>query len=82
MGAGLVESIYEKSLAVELEKRATPFRRQLKLELNYKGIVLDEAFRLDLIIGDKVVVELKVAKNSEEPYFGILSIGHTCIIKL
>jgi len=62
-GPGLVESIYEKSLAVELEKRAIPFKRQLKLELNYKGVVLDEEFRLDLIIGDKVVVELKVVKE-------------------
>jgi len=62
-GPGLIESIYEKSLAVELEKRTIPFKRQLKLELNYKGIVLDEDFRLDLIIGDKVVVELKVVKE-------------------
>ena len=60
---GLIESIYEKSLAVELEKRTIPFKRQLKLELNYKGVVLDEEFRLDLIIGDKVVVELKVVKE-------------------
>ena len=56
----LCESIYEKSLAVELEQRAILFKRQLKLELNYKGVVLDEDFRLDLIIADKVVVELKV----------------------
>ena len=62
-GPGLIESIYEKSLAVELEKRAIPFKRQLKLELNYKDVVLDEEFRLDLIIGDKVVVELKVVKE-------------------
>ena len=62
-GPGLIESIYEKSLAVELEKRTIPFKRQLKLELNYKGIVLDEDFRLDIIIGDKVVVELKVVKE-------------------
>ena len=62
-GPGLVESIYEKSLAVELEKRSIPFQRQLKLELNYKGVVLDEEFRLDLIIGDKVVVELKVVRE-------------------
>ncbi len=62
-GPGLIESIYEKSLAVELEKRAIPFKRQLKLELNYKGVVLDEEFRLDLIIGDKVIVELKVVKE-------------------
>ncbi|MFT5623047.1 MAG: GxxExxY protein, partial [Bacteroidia bacterium] len=46
-----------------LEKRAIPFKRQLKLELNYKGVVLDEDFRLDLIIADKVVVELKEVKE-------------------
>jgi GxxExxY protein len=62
-GPGLVESIYEKSLAEELKRRAIPFKRQLKLELNYKGVVLDEDFRLDLIIGDKVIVELKVVKE-------------------
>ena len=62
-GPGLIESLYEKSLAVELEKRSIPFQRQLKLELNYKGVVLDEDFRLDLIIGEKVVVELKVVRE-------------------
>lgn len=62
-GLGLTESIYEKSLAVELKKRTIPFKRQLKLELNYKDVVLDEEFRLNLIIGDKVVVELKVVKE-------------------
>ena len=62
-GPGLVESIYEKSLAVELERRAIPFKRQLKLELSYKGVVLDEEFRLDLIVGGKVVVELKVVRE-------------------
>ena len=62
-GPGLVESIYEKSLAIELEKRGIPFRRQVELELSYKGISLGEDFRLDLIIGEKVVVELKVVKE-------------------
>jgi GxxExxY protein len=37
--------------------------RNLKLELNYKGVVLDEDFRLYLIIADKVIVELKVVKE-------------------
>ena len=62
-GPGLVESIYEKSLAVELDKRAILYKRQLKLELNYKGVILDEDFRLDLIVEDKVVVELKVVRE-------------------
>ena len=59
----MVESIYEKSLAADLEKRAIPLRRQLKLDLNYKGVFLDKDFRLDLIIGDKVLVEMKVLKE-------------------
>lgn len=62
-GPGLVESIYEKSLAIELEKRGVPFKRQVELELSYKGVSLGEDFRLDLIVGGKVVVELKVVKE-------------------
>ena len=62
-GSGLVESIYEKSLAIELERRGIPFKCQMELGLNYKGVSLGEDFRLDLIVGDKVVVELKVVKE-------------------
>ena len=58
MGPVLVGSIDEKSLAIELERRAIPFKRQLKMELNYKGVVLNEDSHLDLIIENKVVVEL------------------------
>ena len=59
----MVESIYEKSLAIELERQGIPFKRQMELELSYKGVSLGEDFRLDLIVGDKVVVELKVVKE-------------------
>ena len=62
-GPGLIESIYEKSLAIELERQGIPFKRQMELELSYKGVSLGEDFRLDLIVGDKVVVELKVVKE-------------------
>ncbi len=62
-GPGLVESIYEKSLAIELERQGIPFKHQMELELSYKGVSLGEDFRLDLIVGDKVVVELKVVKE-------------------
>jgi GxxExxY protein len=46
-----------------LRRELFHFEWQLKLEFNYKGVILDEEFRLDLIIGDKVVVELKVVKE-------------------
>ena len=62
-GPGLVESIYEKSLAIELENRGIPLKRQMELELSYKGVSLGEDFRLDLMVGDKVVVELKVVNE-------------------
>ena len=62
-GPGLVESIYEKSLAIELERQGIPFKRQMELKLSYKRVSLGEDFRLDLIVGDKVVVELKVVKE-------------------
>ena len=62
-GPGLLESIYEKSLAIELERQGIPFKRQMELKLSYKGVSLGEDFRLDLIVGGKVVVELKVVKE-------------------
>lgn len=62
-GPGLVESIYEKSIAVELEKQGISSRRQMTIELNYKGVALGEDFRSDLVVDDKVVVELKVVKE-------------------
>ena len=62
-GPGLVESIYEKSLAIEFERRDIPFKRQLELNLSYKGVSLGEDFRLDLIADNKVVIELKVVKE-------------------
>lgn len=62
-GPGLLESIYEKSLAIELEHRGIPFKRQVELHLEYKGVSLEEDFRLDLIVGDTVVVELKVVRE-------------------
>jgi GxxExxY protein len=62
-GPGLLESIYEKSLAHELELREVEVKRQVHLDLKYKDLVLDDEFALDLIVDGKVVVELKVVKE-------------------
>ena len=59
LGPGLLESTYEACLAHELELRGLSFQRQVQMPLNFKGIRLEEAYRLDLLIENKVIVELK-----------------------
>ncbi len=62
-GPGLIESIYEKSLRHELALRGIEVKRQVLLHLKYKDLVLDDDFRVDLIVDGKVLVELKVVKE-------------------
>ena len=60
LGPGFLESIYEAALVVELQKRDIPFRRQVPVEILYKDIRVGEN-RLDLILDETLVVELKAA---------------------
>jgi GxxExxY protein len=62
-GPGLLESIYEKSLAHELALRGVSVKQQIRLDLKYKDLILDDEFVLDLVVEGKVVVELKVVKE-------------------
>ncbi len=59
LGPGLLESVYELALAYELEQRGLAVRRQSPISIHYKHMTFDEAFRADLIVDDKVIVELK-----------------------
>jgi GxxExxY protein len=59
LGPGLLESVYEVVLAHELQKRGFRVARQVPIPIVYEGIKFDEGFRADLIIEDKVIVELK-----------------------
>ena len=59
LGPGLLESTYEHCLCRELELREIPFQRQVPIALEYKGSLLDCGYRIDLIVGERVVVELK-----------------------
>lgn len=59
LGPGLLESVYEATLCRALEKRGLRVRRQVTVQIEYDGERFDEAFRADLIIEDKVIVELK-----------------------
>ena len=59
LGPGLLESAYEACLCQELSMRNLPFKRQLPLPVAYKGLQLDCGYRLDLLVADQVVVEIK-----------------------
>lgn len=59
LGPGLLESTYERCLCRELTLRKVPFRRQVPLEVQYKGEVLDCGYRLDVVANENILVELK-----------------------
>lgn len=59
LGPGLLESAYEECLCHELNLRNIPFKRQVPLPVTYKGTKLDCGYRIDLLVNDEVVVELK-----------------------
>jgi GxxExxY protein len=59
LGPGLLESVYEVTLAYELRKRGLDVERQAPVQLKYEELVFEEGYRLDLIVDDKVIVEVK-----------------------
>ncbi|MDO9580168.1 MAG: GxxExxY protein [Bacteroidales bacterium] len=59
LGPGLLESVYEIVLVHELKRRGLKVRRQAPVAIVYDDIKFDEGFRADLIVEDKVIVELK-----------------------
>jgi len=63
LGPGLLESVYEVVLTHELKKRGLRVKRQVPVAIVYDDIKFDVGFRADLIIEDKVIVELKSVEN-------------------
>lgn len=63
IGPGLLESVYEECLAWELTNREIPFERQKDIPLIYKGTPLDSNLRLDFLVDDRIIVELKSVEN-------------------
>lgn len=63
LGPGLLESAYQECLARELTLRHIPFEREKPLLLEYKGMKLECGYRLDFLVADMVVVEIKVADS-------------------
>lgn len=63
LGPGLLESAYETCLAFELRSRGLAVRTQVALPILYKGVRLDAAYRIDLLVEDGLVIELKTVQR-------------------
>ena len=63
LGPGLLESAYQACLAHELSLRGILFVSQLDLPLTYKGVQLDVGYRIDILVDDKIIVELKAVEK-------------------
>ncbi|GAA0578791.1 GxxExxY protein [Caenispirillum bisanense] len=63
LGPGLLESVYEACLCHELTKRRIPFARQVAYPVLYDGIRIEGGMRLDLLVDDRLIVELKTAER-------------------
>ena len=59
LGPGLLETVYELVLLQDLERRGISCQRQLPIQINYKSIVVDNAFKADLLVEGRLLVELK-----------------------
>ena len=66
LGPGLLESVYEAAFAYELEKRNISYTRQQGIVANYEDIVLDVGFRADIIMENKLIVEIKSVEHLEK----------------
>ena len=64
LGPGLLESTYQQCLAHELMLNAIPFRLEASLPVDYKGVKLDCGYRLDLVVDEQLIVELKAVDQT------------------
>lgn len=63
LGPGLLESAYEACMCVELRRRGLRLRQQLKMPVLYEGLRIDIGYRIDLLVEESVVIEMKAVKR-------------------
>ena len=66
LGAGLLESVYVAALEWELTNKGLQVRREVPIPVHYKEVKLDLGFRLDLLVENKVIIEVKSVENLAE----------------
>ncbi len=69
LGPGLLESAYQACLIYELQKVGLKVEKEVSLPINYKEIKLDQGYRIDLLIEDKLVIELKTVEDFSSVHF-------------
>ena len=69
LGPGLLESIYEAALIAELEEKGLKIECQKKIDVYYHGKKLPVDYRIDILVDDKVIIELKSVQDMREVYF-------------
>ena len=67
LGPGLLEAVYEEALCHELHLRGITFRRQQPVPISYKGLHLKTNLRLDLLVEDRIIVDLKAKEALSAP---------------
>ena len=65
LGPGLLENAYEECLCRELNLRGVPYQQQHPVDIEYKGIVIQAAYRIDILVTDLVIIELKSVEKLE-----------------
>ena len=68
LGPGLLETVYEVVLTYELEQRGLRVTRQVPIPIRYKGMTFAEAFRADLVVEEKVILELKSVQQVSDAH--------------
>lgn len=66
LGPGLLESVYELALMHELSKQGLNVKRQVKIDVYYDNVLLETDFRLDILVEDSVIIELKSVETIKE----------------
>ena len=69
LGPGLLESVYEEALCFELEQRGLHVARQVEVPINYKGHKLKNDLKLDVLVEDQIIIELKSVEEIRPVFF-------------
>lgn len=80
LGPGLLEKVYEAAFCYELSLRELSYKRQIELPVHYKGMILDDALRLDVLVEELVITELK-AVDEVNPVWPAQILSHLDLLK-